>query len=132
MVRASDLKAMPVFSALSVRERRLVARVAHEVRFSSGDDIVEEGRFAHGFFVIESGTAEVVEKGQVVRHLGAGDIVGEIGVLRTERRTASVVATSPVEALVINGPDLLALTHRIPRLLEHLQASVRDRLSDDS
>jgi CRP/FNR family cyclic AMP-dependent transcriptional regulator len=130
VVKPADLKSIPVFADLTSRERRLVARSAHEVRFAEGDDIVEEGRFAHAFFVIESGTADVYERGELVRQLGPGDIVGEIGVLQTDKRTASVIATSGVQALVINGPELLVLAHRIPRLYQQLQESVRDRLSD--
>ena len=44
---------------------------------------------------IESGTADVLRDGKLIRSIGPGDVVGEIGVLERELRTASVVASAP-------------------------------------
>jgi CRP-like cAMP-binding protein len=48
-------------------------------------------------FVIESGEAEVRKRGEVIRTLGPGDAFGEIGLLATGTRTASIVATTPMQ-----------------------------------
>ncbi len=58
--------------------------------------MTNEGDFGHGFFAIEDGTAEVLRDDTVVASLGPGDVFGEIALLASGRRTASVVATTPM------------------------------------
>ena len=55
-----------------------------------GYELAREGQFAHEFFIIEDGAAAVSD-GERIAELGAGDFFGEIGLLETERRTATVV-----------------------------------------
>jgi Cyclic nucleotide-binding domain len=47
-----------------------------------------------------------MHEGTNIRDLGQGDVVGEVAVLASGRRTASVVATSPVQALAFFKPDV--------------------------
>ena len=49
-----------------------------------------------GFFVIESGEADVRRGDEVIASVGAGDVIGEMGLLVTGTRTASIVATTPM------------------------------------
>jgi CRP/FNR family transcriptional regulator, cyclic AMP receptor protein len=122
------LAQIPLFSSLSKRERAQVARAADEVEVPEGKRLVEQGRFAYEFVAIEEGTAEVVQDGNTIRQLGPGDFFGEIGLLEAERRTASVIATSPMKLIVVFGPQLRSLERDMPELREQLQAAIRERL----
>jgi CRP-like cAMP-binding protein len=82
--------------------------------------------------VIESGTAEVSADGVTVRTLGPGDVFGEIAVLMSGRRTATVVATSPMRLLALFKRDVWALERRSPALAERLRALVAERLAATS
>lgn len=105
----------------------MVAAHADEVHLEQGALIVEEGRLAYELFVIKSGTADVVRDGTIIARLGPGDVVGEIGVLKTHTRTATVVATSPVEAIVMYGPELTALKSSMPHVWGEFERLVDQR-----
>jgi CRP-like cAMP-binding protein len=79
--------------------------------------------------VIESGTADVSVDGEVVRALGPGDVFGEVAVLASGRRTATVVATSPMKLIAIFKRDVWALEKRSPEAAERLRALVTERLA---
>jgi CRP-like cAMP-binding protein len=58
--------------------------------------LTAEGEEGVGFFVIESGTAQVSVGGQDRRLLGPGDYFGEIALIIDGPRTATVTAQTPV------------------------------------
>ena len=88
------LRSVPLFESLSSRERREVARHADEIDLPGGAELVRQGEFAYEFFVIEEGAAEVSRDGERVAELGAGDFLGEMGIVSGDVRNATVVATS--------------------------------------
>ena len=108
------LGSIPLFASLSKSERALVGRLVDQVDEPAGKHLVDEGRFAYEFFAIAEGTAEVRHGGEVLATLGPGDFFGEMAVLATPRRTASVVATSPVRLFVMIGRDFRRMTKEIP------------------
>ena len=91
----SRLGNVAIFSDLTKPELERVSRWTDEVSVPEGYELAREGQFAHEFFIIEDGVAAVLANGDRIAELGAGDFFGEIGLLETERRTASVVATTP-------------------------------------
>jgi CRP/FNR family transcriptional regulator, cyclic AMP receptor protein len=127
-VDAARLKSIPLFAQLSDRERADVARFADEVSVPAGKTLAEEGEFAYEFFVIEQGTAEVTKDGRVLAQLGPEDFFGEIGLVEAERRTATVVAKSPMELIVIFGPNFRRLERELPELATQIRTAIRERL----
>ena len=125
----ADVKRIPLFALLDEKEQRHVAQLADEVEVSTGTHLVDEGRFAHEFFVIEDGTADVVHNGKVVATLGPGDFFGEIALLATERRTASVIAKTPMKLVVIFGPNFRSLTGELPEFAERMNEAIKARAS---
>jgi len=125
----ASLKDVPLFAGLSRRVRKIVAQHADEVAMAAGTEIVSEGALANELFVIVEGTAEVFEGGTMIRQLGPGAVVGEIGVLRTHKRTATVTATTPVKAIVVYGPELTALDETMPEVFTELESLIKERLS---
>jgi len=127
-VNAERLKSIPLFAGLSHRDLENVARFADEVEVAAGRTLAEEGDFAYEFFVIEQGTAEVTKDGKVLATLGPDDFFGEIGLVESERRTATVVATSPMELIVIFGPNFRRLERELPELATQIRRAIRERL----
>ena len=124
------LKQIPLFSSLVEREQRRVAQLADEVEVKAGDHLVDEGRFAHEFFVIEDGTAEVVHDGKTVAELGPGDFFGEIALIKTERRTASVIAKTSMKLVVMFGPNFRSVEADLPAVHEKIMAAIEERTKD--
>ena len=84
---------MRLFSSLSKKELDRLSSGPTRSRSARATSSRREGEFAHEFFVIEEGTADVLKDGERIAELGPGDFFGEIGLIETERRTATVVAT---------------------------------------
>ena len=121
------LKSIPLFASLSDAERAKVARWADEVEVEEGKHLVDEGRFAYEFFVIEEGSAAVRHGDEVVAELGPGDFFGEIALLEHVRRTASVVATSPMRAVVMFGRDFRSMENEMPAVADRIKQAVEER-----
>jgi CRP-like cAMP-binding protein len=128
-VQTERLAAIPLFAGLSPVELDALSSVADEVEIGQGDAVTIEGDFGHAIFAVESGTADVVSDGVTIGAVGPGDVVGEVAVLASGRRTASVVATSPMRLISIFKRDVWALEGQAPdvarRLRELLEQHVR-------
>lgn len=125
------LRSISLFEGLSKKEIERLSRVMDEVDLPEGKELATEGRFAYEFFIIEQGTARVTRGQRHVGDLGPGDFFGEIGLLESERRTASVVTTSPMVAIVMTGRDFTAMEEELPRVGEKIREKIQERLSAD-
>jgi CRP/FNR family cyclic AMP-dependent transcriptional regulator len=121
------LKSVPLFAELSERAREKVARWADEIDVAEGKHLVDEGQFAYEFFVIEDGTADVRHGDETIAQLGPGDFFGEIALVEHVRRTASVVATSPMRAIVMFGRDFRAMEDEMPEVAARIKQAVEER-----
>ena len=126
---AERLRSIPLFDGLSRHERQQVAKWADEVDVEQGKHLVDQGEFPHEFFVIELGSADVLIDGEHIDTLGPGDFFGEIALLEHHRRTASVVATSPLRAIVMHSRDFGAMEETIPEVAERVREAMRQRLA---
>ena len=127
---AARLKEIPLFSQLPEKQLKTAAQLADEVEVKEGTRLVDEGRFAHEFFVIEDGTADVVHDGTTVAELGPGDFFGEIALLKTERRTASVVAKTPMKLVVIFGPNFRSMASDLPAVQAKIDSAIEERCAE--
>ena len=127
---AKQLEGVSLFADLSKHERGMLARWTDEVSVPAGYALATEGEFAHEFFVIEEGTAEVTRDGERIAELGPGEFFGEIGLLETERRTASVAATTPMKLIVMFQREFTQMEHDMPAVADRIRSAIRARLSD--
>ena len=73
----------------------------------------------------------MVHDGQQLAMLGPGDILGEIALLEGMRRTATVVAATPVRAAVMHQRDFAEMCEEMPVVSERIRAKVRERLAQN-
>jgi CRP-like cAMP-binding protein len=123
---------LPLFADLSAEDRAEVAACLREVTVDPGTSLVAQGDNAYELFVIEAGEADVTKDGKVVRTLGAGDAFGEIGVLATGTRTASVTATSPMRLVAMFSREFKQLERRMPGLAKSLRQTMAERVAETS
>jgi CRP-like cAMP-binding protein len=88
------LKKVPLFADLDARELEQIAGSMRERRFEAGNTVTQEGAGGAGFFVVESGEADVSVEGEPRGTIGPGDYFGEIALLTGSDRTATIVASS--------------------------------------
>lgn len=108
---AEMLAGVPFFSLLDEKERGLLAGRIDVVQFSAGAIIFNRGAPGDAMYVVKSGRAEIFFKNDtgekiVLEIAHPGDFFGEISLLDAGPRTASAMATEPVEALVVDRGDL--------------------------
>ena len=112
------------FQGVTRDELATIDRNVTEARFGPGEVLTREGGYGREVFLIVEGTAEVRAGDRVIGSLGAGDVAGELAVLDAQpasRRTATVVTTSDVVALVSNPREFAAILADAPRLAERIR-----------
>jgi CRP-like cAMP-binding protein len=129
-VDASRLRNVPLFASLSNKELERVARWADEVDIPEGKQLMTQDALGYEFFVIEAGQAEVTRDGERIRLLGPGDFFGEIALLETGRRTAGVVAESPMQLVVMHRRDFKQMQREMPDVAEKIERAIRERFRE--
>ena len=124
---AERLQTIPLFQGLPQEERSLVAESAREVDVQAGEILTTEGDFGYSFFVVEAGTATVQENGREFAELGPGDFFGEIALLVTGRRTASVRSTSAMRLITLFDRDFRRIEARIPSFSARVRQAMEAR-----
>ena len=124
------LTAFSLFSELPLGELDVLAAAMTEVEFAAGKQILTDGDFGYALYAIEHGEADVlVEGSETPRRLGPGETFGEIALLVTGRRTATVVAVSPMKALSLFDQDFQRIRARTPELERALRQLGGERLA---
>ena len=128
---AADLHRVALLDLMPADVRRLVEASFTRVKFDFGKVIVGEGDDANALFVLESGTARVIKVGDhgeevPLNVLHPGDVFGERALLEAgRRRTATVRASSPVEASRLDSAVFEALVRSEPQVAHYLELYIR-------
>jgi CRP-like cAMP-binding protein len=86
------LARVPLFSGIKPKELKKLSKRMTERTFNEGDEITREGESGIGFFVIEEGNASVSVGGNIVRTLGPGEHFGEVALIDSGPRSATIIA----------------------------------------
>ena len=129
--RIQIMRRVALFDGLSDKELAAVAGAAKERRYDTGDTIVSEGESGVGFFVIADGTARVEAHGERLATLNAGGSFGEVALLdESGRRSASVVAESPMRVFGITAWQFTPLLEQHPALAVKIAKSLARKLRE--
>ncbi len=104
------LRNVPLFSGLDELELDKLSKVAGRRRVLRGGMIVRAGDMTDSLYILLSGRAKVTNSDQegreiILAWLGPGEFFGEMGLIDSSPRSASVVAVEPCELLNI-GRDV--------------------------
>jgi len=130
--RVAQLSKVPLFANCSKRELSRLLSLARTETVEAGHTLFVEGAPSSNLYVIVSGTAAVKRNGRRIGRAGPGDVVGELGVILGGPRTATVLAETPIEWLVLDQASLRAAIDEVPGLGWHLLQSVAARLDQAS
>ena len=124
---ASRIHQVPLFAELRRSERKKVARWADEVDVPAGAHLANEGDYAHEFFVIEEGTAEVT-KSEIRQNKAE-----LLALLDTDHhRTASVTATSPMRLVVMFQKEFVSMADDMPDVANKLRTAITNWQAADA
>jgi CRP/FNR family transcriptional regulator, cyclic AMP receptor protein len=126
-VDVERLRRLPLFGELDHHDLSTVARHVGEMEASEGQVLFEQGSIPYEMLVIEEGTAAVTKDGKQVGTIGAGDVVGEIALLRFQRRMATVRVTSPLRAVTVSADDLQVIEEEMPEIAGQLRSIMAAR-----
>jgi CRP-like cAMP-binding protein len=129
------LHQVPVFSALAELELERVAEVTVPRHFAAGEVVFREGDESDTCYVVRSGHARAIREHQDGRSItlarfGPGDIFGELAMFDNEKRSATVEALEPTEAIAILGGDMRRLLREHPDIAVKLIAAIARRLRE--
>jgi len=136
-VRDADidvLRGARMLGVLPVATIEQLAGGLEHAAFAPRATVFRQGDPGEGFYIVESGRAEVVLEGRVVRTLARGDCFGEIALLHDRPRTATVRAAADEElraGVLRRGPFLTAVTG-YPAAASAGQALAANRLEADA
>ncbi|MBW2122540.1 MAG: cyclic nucleotide-binding domain-containing protein [Deltaproteobacteria bacterium] len=128
------LSRLAFFQGLSGDQVSRLATAVTRYRGYKGERVLEQGGKGDAFFVLVSGRAAVrvgdtEGRERVVAELDGGDVFGEIALLKSIPRTATVEITSDrAELLRLEERDFQVLTASIPRLGFQLDRICSERL----
>ena len=126
------IRKVPLFARCSRAELKEIALLADEIDLHEGKEMTREGAPGREFFVLLDGTADVKKYRRRVNTLGPGDFFGEIALVSREPRTATVIATSPVRALVITDRSFRRLLDDAPQVQTKVMEAMAQRLAPET
>ena len=126
---AEELRQVPLFSALSQRQSRELAKQFKERTIPAGVQLTRQGEMSGvAFFVIAEGSAAVIVDGERVGAMGPGDHFGELAMINESERTATVEALTPMRCHTIQFWHFRAFAKKHPdvtwKLLQHVAGLV--------
>jgi diguanylate cyclase (GGDEF)-like protein len=137
-------KGIPLFNGLSRTQVHYVLMAGALQQYEGGDIIMKKGEVSDSMYAVISGKLEVVDyaaesngdeankTGQLITLLKAGNVVGEMGMIRSCKRSATVIAREPSELLQINDRMIKRLQWLYPptaqKFFFNLMTDLCDRL----
>ena len=122
------LRGLPDIEAYSDRELVEASQLIDVVWVDAGHVLTAEGEVGREAFVIVEGRAEVSRNGTVLATLGDGEFVGEMAMLAHQRRTATVIALTPMRLLVMT-PQTFGAVFDHPGVGRRLARGLAERLA---
>jgi cyclic nucleotide-binding protein len=92
IVQIALLRSLPLFAELPAPAVEGLAAALSTAEVPAGTVLIRQGEDGDAYYAIAAGQLDVVQDGRFLRHCGRGEGVGEIALLRTVPRTASVIA----------------------------------------
>lgn len=127
-VKIEALKRAPLFEGLSKKELTELARATDDLSVGPGTVLCREGSLGREFFVLVDGSAEVTKGGKRIATRSAGEFVGEIALLTTTKRTATVTAATPLRCFVMTRGDFRRVLDENPAVERKVMKALAERL----
>ena len=127
-----SLRQVPMFRGIEPSRLKLLAFTSERISFAAGQKFFAQGDAADAAYVILDGKAEVVLESKegplTVAELGRNALVGEMGILSDNPRSATVKASEASSALRIDKRVFLDLLTQFPQMSIAVMRELANRL----
>ncbi len=122
---------IPLFLGLRPFQAKIVVLMGQLAKASPGTLITRKGELKVELYVILTGEVEMSQAdGRVIRTMGRGDAIGEMGLVRQQPRSADLVVTKETEYLVLDAGFIDRIQRRYPRIAAKVFLNLTRILSD--
>jgi CRP/FNR family cyclic AMP-dependent transcriptional regulator len=130
---ADDLAQIQLFANLEREQLEKIAGLMHRLEVQPENEIVVEGETGQRLYIIVEGTAQVrqvldTDRAKVLASLGKGNFFGELALLDSGPRSASVVAVTPCELFYLDRDEFMDLLKNYPEIAIKLAQTLAGRL----
>ncbi len=134
MERILSLRQVPIFDDLDPDDLHRIAEIAGERTVPEGGYLCREGALEDELFLIVEGKVSVTKQDggreKELRRIGPGQPVGELAILASQPRSASVQAIEgDVRVLVVGGEEFQSILRDRPEVSTAMLANLARRLS---
>jgi len=126
--KLEHLRRVPLFAKMHTNELERLSQLTDEVEVGLDRVLAEQGKTGHEFFIVMDGRVMVLDGNTPVRTLGPGDFFGEIALIESVPRTATVRAEGIVKLLVIGHREFHALMDEFPSVRDCVLDALAERL----
>jgi CRP-like cAMP-binding protein len=126
--KISRLGEVALFQHCTPKELTRLAGITDQAVLETGQVLCRQGEVATAAYVIDDGDASVKVGEHVIGAVGAGEIVGEMGLLDYRPRSATVVARTPMKVYVIDARRFESVLEDTPTLARNLLRELTGRI----
>lgn len=98
------------------------------VEFPAGATIIHEGEKASNMYVVMKGDVIISNKNKILARAFPGDIIGEMALISSDIRSATVTARSDCQLVVIDESSFNAMLKHVPDFTMHVMNVLATRL----
>jgi CRP-like cAMP-binding protein len=120
MEKVAILQSIAIFARVPPELLVPLVRLAEPRLFAPGAEVVRQGEPGESLFAIVRGKARVLVDGREVALLGPGECFGEMAVLDSEPRSATVAVAEETELIEIHQRDFYAILHERAEIAEEV------------
>ena len=128
--RLRNLGLVTLFNSCTKKELEQVDRAGDQVSMAAGETVITQGEIGREAFVILDGAVTVKRNKRKVATLGAGRMVGELSLLDSGPRTATVTCDTDCTFLVIGQQRFRGVVEEVPAITHKLMVAMAARLRE--
>ena len=122
--KLAHIKGVGLFAGLSKKQLDEVAKHCEEVSLPASSVLVQQDSHGRECFILVSGEVTIRRNNRKIASKSAGDIVGEMALLDDEPRTATAIAATDLEVLVLTRRDFKVMLKEVPGFAEKILTSL--------
>ncbi|KAL3893496.1 MAG: hypothetical protein SGPRY_014192 [Prymnesium sp.] len=120
------LKTIPLLQKQDDASLQTIAGCLKEVEYAADKNIIVEGDEGNNFYMIRSGEVKCTKGGEEVSaRLGKGDFFGELALLSSDKRQATVTSTQPTSVLMLGRQEFVRLIGPLDSEIKELAGQKR-------